>query len=217
MATYAPKSKAAKEKELTSLEIKLLEKKQERKRAAAEETRQLVIQEYEELVKAGKQEEADVVRNTHSKYFPERDHKGMYQKWKEAIINRSQREETLSNVLKKVEKLRRDIEAKGQEIEALGKMIATDKKTMEFCSGMVFKEPYKSIVECEAAIAKAAVEHHRSLKERKKKIEKARLEVQKESQELEISAMISETEATDDEGILFCDFNLDSPKSASSH
>ena len=216
MATYAPKSKAAKEKELSSLEIKLLEKKQERKRAADEETRQLVIQEYDELVKARKQQEADALREKYSKYFPERDHKGMYQKWKEAITNRSQREETLSNVLKKVEKLRCDIKTKSQEVQAFGKMIEADKKSMEFCSGMVFKEPSKSIGECEAAIAKAAVEHHRSLKERKKKIEKARLEVQKESQELEISAMISETEATDDEGILFCDFNLDSPKSASS-
>ncbi len=218
MATYAPKSKAAKEKELSSLEIKLLEKKQERKRAANEETRQLVIQEYDELVKAGNQEEADALREKYSKYFPERDHKGMYQKWKEAIINRSQREETLSNVMKKVEKLRRDIEDKGQEVETNGKLIATDKKSMEYCSVMVFKDPSKSIAECEAAIAKAAVEHHRSLKERKKKIEKQRQAVQKESQELEISAMISETDATDDdEGILFCDFNLHSPKSASSH
>jgi hypothetical protein len=63
MATYAPKTKAAKEKELSSLEVKLLEKKQESTRVLAEQMRQLVIEEYDELIKAGKQEEADRLRD----------------------------------------------------------------------------------------------------------------------------------------------------------
>ncbi len=217
MATYAPKTKAAKEKELSSLEIKLLEKKQESARALAEQMRQVVLQEYDELVKAGKQEEADALRDEYPKHFPERDFKGLFQKWKEAIINRAQREEMLSVVTKKVEKLQRDIEDKSQVVETFQKLIQADKKAMEFCSGMVFKQPSKSIAECEAAIAKAAVEHHRSLKERKKKIEKESRRVEKESQELEISAMKSESDATDDEGILFRDINLSTPTSASSH
>ncbi len=219
MATYAPKTKAAKEKELSSLEVKLLEKKQESARVLAEQMRQLVLEEYDELIKAGKQEEADRLRDEYPKHFPEKDLKGMYQKWKEAIIKRSQRQEMLLVEMKKVERLQSDIDGRSQEVGALQTLIEADKKATEFCSGMVFKQPGKSIAECEAFIANAAVEHHRALKERKKKFEKESRRVEKESKEMDISAMKSDTEcdASDDEGILFCDINLSTPKSASSH
>lgn len=196
MATYTPKSKAAKEKELTSLQRKMAEKKQE----LEEQMRELVLAEYDERVKAGKKEEADALRHEYPKHFLlSKDHKGIYHRWKKAVTKRSQCQEALSDVMEKVVKLQDDIDSKEEEIKTLRQLISTDKKTMEFCSGMVygFETLSKSIDECEASVTETAVKKYRSLKEKK-------IEVKKESQELEISAMMSDTNATDEEGILSC-------------
>lgn len=205
MATYQPKKKGG-EKVLSPYEIKLLQIQQQQQ----ELIRQATVQEFEDLVKAGKQSEADAFREKNLKWLPMKDAKGAFYKWKKALVEKTQREEVLASQLKKVEKLRATIAERASEIEEQRLIFVSDAVAVKFClakEGAEFKD--KTVEEFEQSLITETVRHYRFVKERNKSITK-------ETQQLEVSALHSDTEE-EGGGILFVDLNLSSPKSASSH
>ena len=205
MATYQPKKKGG-AKELTPFELKLLQIQEQQQ----DLIRLATIQEYEDLVKSGNQKEADAHRERNQKWFPMKDSKGAFLKWKKAVIERAQREEVLASQMKKVQKLRLDIASRTSEIEAQRVIFESDAVAVRFClakEGKQFND--KTLDEFQETLVGETIAHFRYVKENKKSINKL-------SQEMEVSAIKSDTEE-EDQGIMFVDLNLSSPKSASSH
>jgi hypothetical protein len=204
-ATYQPKKKGG-AKELTPFEQKLLQIQEQQQ----DLIRQATIQEYDDLVREGKQKEADAHRERNQKWFPMKDSKGAFAKWKKALIERAQREEVLASQMKKVEKLREDIASRTAEIETQRPLFEDDAVAVRFClakEGKDFRD--KTLDEYQESLVGETIAHFRYVKEKKKSINKL-------SQEMEVSAIQSDTEE-EDPGIMFVDLNLNSPTSASSH
>ena len=205
MATYQPKKKGG-SKELTPFELKLLQIQEQQQ----DLIKQATIQEYEDLVKEGKQKEADAHRERNQKWFPMKDSKGAFARWKRALIERAQRAEVLASQMKKVEKLRQDIALRTAEVETQRPLFESDAVAVRFClakEGKQFND--KSLDEYQETLVMETIAHFRYVKENKKSINKL-------SQEMEVSAIKSDTEE-EDQGIMFVDLNLNSPKSESSH
>ena len=205
MATYQPKKKGG-SKELTPFELKLLQIQEQQQ----DLIKQATIQEYEDLVKEGKQKEADAHRERNQKWFPMKDSKGAFARWKRALIERAQRAEVLASQMKKVEKLRQDIALRTAEVETQRPLFESDAVAVRFClakEGKQFND--KTLDEYQETLVMETIAHFRYVKENKKSINKL-------SQEMEVSAIKSDTEE-EDQGIMFVDLNLNSPKSESSH
>jgi hypothetical protein len=205
MATYQPKKKGG-VKELTPFELKLLQIQEQQQ----DLIRLATVQEYEDLVKAGNQKEADAHRERNQKYFPMKDSKGAFAKWKKALIERAQREQVLASQMKKVEKLRGDIASRTAEMEQQRAIFEGDAVAVRFCLAKEGKEfADKTLDQFQEKLVGETIAHFRYIKEKKKSINKL-------SQEMEVSAIQSDTDE-EDPGIMFVDLNLSSPKSASSH
>lgn len=205
MTTYEPKRKGG-AKELTTYQLKVLQIQEQQQ----DLIRVATIQEYEDLVKSGNQKEADAHRERNQKWFPMKDSKGAFSKWKKAVIERAQREEVLASQMKKVQKLRLDIASRTSDIEAQRAIFEGDAVAVRFClakEGKQFND--KTLDEFQETLVGETIAHFRYVKENKKSINKL-------SQEMEVSAIKSDTEE-EDQGIMFVDLNLSSPKSASSH
>ena len=129
-AVYKPKKKG---QELTAFELKMHEIKMQ----ADEMVRKATLEEYEALVSAGKQAEADAFRQSNLKYFPIRDTAKAFSSWKKSVELIPQIEAKIASLRKKIDKYEKEATATEEEIVSAKAVLEADGYALSVCIAKV--------------------------------------------------------------------------------